>query len=65
MEHNGQVGDIVVLASDGLWDNLNNLQVVAIVNSFLKENAGHLGDKTNELAQKIAIEAEKYSKTEK
>jgi protein phosphatase PTC7 len=51
--------DILVLASDGLWDNLFNEKIIELIKPFVDAN-GDIPNPTM-VAETIAKEAEKYS----
>jgi len=58
--HKIEVGDLVILASDGLWDNLENEDILQIVNDTYKRSQSHCIT-PNQLARTIAEKAEKMS----
>lgn len=58
MSHDVNNNDIIVVGSDGLWDNLEIDQIVAILNKNI--NSTKLN--TNEAAKALAAEAEIKSK---
>lgn len=51
--------DIIIIGSDGLWDNLFDIKVVELIRPFLRE-VDDLAD-PELVAEVIATEAEKYS----
>lgn len=57
--HDVRNGDIIIMGSDGLWDNLFDVKVIELVRPFLRD-ADVLAD-PELVAQVIAEEAEKYS----
>uniref|UniRef100_A0A7S3CUS5 Protein phosphatase n=1 Tax=Strombidium rassoulzadegani TaxID=1082188 RepID=A0A7S3CUS5_9SPIT len=57
--HNVANGDILIVGSDGLWDNLHKSSVLDIVNPFLK--AGPKIENPTLVAELIAQEAERQS----
>ena len=57
--HNIQEGDVLVVGSDGLWDNLHRASIVELVKPFVRGDAV-IKDPAL-VAQMIADEAEKYS----
>ncbi len=52
-------GDIIVLGSDGLWDNLFDIKVVDLIRPFIRDH-DTISD-PELVAEVIATEAEKYS----
>jgi serine/threonine protein phosphatase PrpC len=52
-------GDILILGSDGLWDNLFDVKVIDLVRPFIRDT-DTLAD-PELVAEVIASEAEKYS----
>lgn len=52
-------GDIIVLGSDGLWDNLFDIKVIDLIRPFIRD-VDTLGDPAL-VAEVIANEAEKFS----
>ena len=65
MAHNVEHGDIVVVGSDGLWDNLHRKVIVDLISPFLKMAANTrevaIIKDPSLLAELIAKEAEGYS----
>lgn len=59
--HNVKNGDILVVGSDGLWDNLHRSKIVDIVKPYFIKNNGCIKDDANIIAEIIAKEAEKHS----
>ena len=59
--HNVKNGDILVVGSDGLWDNLHRNKIVDIVKPYFIRNKGSIKDDVDIIAEIIAKEAEKYS----
>lgn len=57
--HDVKQGDIIILGSDGLWDNLFDVKVIDLVRPFIRD-ADVLAD-PELVAEVIASEAEKYS----
>ena len=57
--HNVKHGDIIVVGSDGLWDNIHRQKIVQVVNNFVK--GGHEIKDAELVAEILAKEAEKYS----
>ena len=57
--HNVENGDILVVGSDGLWDNLHRRNIVELVKGFLKGQQ-EIKD-VGLVAELIAKEAEKHS----
>ena len=51
--------DIVVLGSDGLWDNLFDIKVIELIRPFIRDT-DLLAD-PELVAEVVASEAEKYS----
>lgn len=58
-EHRMNEGDIVIAATDGLWDNLETENIVDIVNSLYFKNQGDLTEK--KIAEALSNKAEKFS----
>ena len=58
--HDVQDRDIVIVASDGLWDNVYDETIISIINDKTKESKGEVID-SGELAYYVANIAEKYS----
>jgi protein phosphatase PTC7 len=58
--HNVENGDIIVLGTDGLWDNLHRRKIVNMVDSYL-ERCSDIVPHLAVLAEQIALEAEKHS----
>lgn len=58
--HDIQDKDIVIVASDGLWDNVYDDNLISIINEKTKDNNGNVLD-SDELACLIANVAEKNS----
>lgn len=57
--HQVQYGDIVVLASDGLWDNVEKEQVRNSVSQYVTLQTGRLSDLADslaKLARKVAMD---------
>jgi protein phosphatase PTC7 len=52
-------GDILVLGSDGLWDNLHRHQIVSTIQYFIRDS--QIIKDMGLVAEVIAKEAEKYS----
>jgi serine/threonine protein phosphatase PrpC len=52
-------GDILILGSDGLWDNLFDVKVIDLVRPFIRDT--DTLDDPELVAEVIASEAEKYS----
>ncbi len=59
--HNVQNGDIIVVGSDGLWDNLHRSKIVDIVKPYFLKNKGSIAEDANTIAEIISKEAEKHS----
>ena len=57
--HEVRDGDIIVLGSDGLWDNLFDIKVIDLIRPFIRD-VDTLGDPAL-VAEVIASEAEKFS----
>ena len=57
--HKFKENDIIILGTDGLWDNLFDEQIIRIVKPFLE--GGNVIRDINLLAEMIGITAEKYS----
>lgn len=57
--HELQDKDIVILASDGLFDNLFNVKIIDLVRPFIRDRDDILDPQL--VAEMIAKEAEKYS----
>ena len=57
--HNVKHGDIIIVGSDGLWDNIHRQKIVQVVNNFVK--GGHEIKDAELVAEILAKEAEKYS----
>ncbi|CDW72503.1 serine threonine family 2c [Stylonychia lemnae] len=57
--HEIQNGDIIILASDGLWDNMYDVKIVDIVRPFIRDQ-DELAD-PELVAELIATQAEKFS----
>jgi serine/threonine protein phosphatase PrpC len=51
--------DIIVIGSDGLWDNMFDMKIVDLIRPFLRDT-DDLAD-PELVAEVIATEAEKYS----
>lgn len=51
--------DIIILGSDGLWDNLYDMKVIELIRPFIRD----IDDITDPelVAEVVASEAEKYS----
>ena len=65
MAHEIEHGDIVILGTDGLWDNLHRKYVVKLVEPFVqkvgkRDHPGMLKDPEN-LSHLVAGEAEAFS----
>eukprot|EP00340_Litonotus_pictus_P003678 CAMPEP_0170516210 /NCGR_PEP_ID=MMETSP0209-20121228/2493_1 /TAXON_ID=665100 ORGANISM="Litonotus pictus, Strain P1" /NCGR_SAMPLE_ID=MMETSP0209 /ASSEMBLY_ACC=CAM_ASM_000301 /LENGTH=297 /DNA_ID=CAMNT_0010801013 /DNA_START=146 /DNA_END=1039 /DNA_ORIENTATION=- len=58
--HDVQDKDLVITASDGLWDNLFDEMILELVNTQTLKEEKKIKD-CNELAGRLAVEAEKYS----
>jgi len=58
--HNIQDGDIIVLGSDGLWDNLHRPQIIDLIKPYLQNNRS-IKNEVGDIAEKISKEAERYS----
>ena len=56
-----QDGDILVVGSDGLWDNLHRSKIVDIVKPYFIKNNGSIKENTDIIAEIISKEAEKHS----
>ena len=37
MSHKMMIGDIVILGSDGLWDNAHNTEIIEVVRGYIDE----------------------------
>ena len=64
LAHNIQHGDIIVLGSDGLWDNLHRSTIVDMIRPYVKwteENKFGLIEDVALVAEMLAKEAEKFS----
>lgn len=57
--HEVRHGDIIILGSDGLWDNLFDIKVIDLIRPFIRD-VDTLGDPAL-VAEVIASEAEKFS----
>jgi serine/threonine protein phosphatase PrpC len=57
--HDVRDRDIVVLGSDGLWDNLFDIKVIELIRPFIRDT-DLLAD-PELVAEVVASEAEKYS----
>lgn len=57
--HDVRHNDILILGSDGLWDNLYDVKVIDLVRPFIRD-ADEIAD-PELVAEMIATEAEKYS----
>lgn len=57
--HDVKDGDIIILGSDGLWDNLFDIKIIDLVRPFIRD-VDTLADPAL-VAEVIATEAEKYS----
>jgi serine/threonine protein phosphatase PrpC len=51
--------DIVVIGSDGLWDNLYDVKIIELIRPFLRDSDDILDPEL--VAEVVAVEAEKYS----
>jgi serine/threonine protein phosphatase PrpC len=58
-EHQTQHDDIVVIASDGLFDNMDENQIIDVIAPFTKDTANLVDP--NHIADLIAQAAYKYS----
>lgn len=58
--HNVQHNDIIVIGSDGLWDNMHRPKIVDMFQKYIKTH-DIIHDHVQHLAEAIALEAEKYS----
>lgn len=58
-EHEVMEKDILILASDGLWDNLFNVKIIDLVRPFIRDRDEILDPAL--VAEIIAKEAERYS----
>jgi len=58
--HDVQDKDLVIVASDGLWDNLYDETILKIINDDFKKEKGSISN-CNDLAMSLANLAEKYS----
>ena len=64
MAHKVKHGDIIILGSDGLWDNLHRPMIVEMVKPFVKwndENKYGMIEDVSLVAEMLAKEAERYS----
>ena len=64
MAHKVEHGDIIVLGSDGLWDNLHRSTIVDMVSPFVKfteENEHGMIEDVSLVAELLAKEAERFS----
>ena len=57
--HNVKEGDILVVGSDGLWDNMHRSKIVEVIKPFLR--GGKSITDSDAVAEVIAKEAEKFS----
>ncbi len=53
-------GDIVVVGTDGLWDNMHKKAIVEMIEPFLRGSNKYLQDPTH-VAEMLANQAEKLS----
>lgn len=64
LAHKVKHGDIIILGSDGLWDNLHRATIVDMVKPFVKwndENKHGMIEDVSMVAEMLAKEAERYS----
>ena len=64
MAHNVEQGDIIVLGSDGLWDNLHRATIVDMIRPYVnwtEANPYGMIDDISLVAEMLAKEAEKFS----
>ena len=64
LAHKVEHGDIIVLGSDGHWDNLHRMTIVDMIKPFVKwteENQYGLIDDVSLVAELLAKEAERFS----
>eukprot|EP01022_Parablepharisma_sp_SALTPOND_P028810 TRINITY_DN71794_c0_g1_i1.p2 TRINITY_DN71794_c0_g1~~TRINITY_DN71794_c0_g1_i1.p2 ORF type:complete len:235 (+),score=14.55 TRINITY_DN71794_c0_g1_i1:620-1324(+) len=59
LSHKVELGDIIVLATDGLWDNLNKTQIIDIVQNSMEDGNGIKN--LNKLAKELAQTAQKVA----
>ena len=59
MIHEFKENDIIVLATDGLWDNLYESQILGILNAFVSKS--NVIANPEEVAEMIALTAEQFS----
>ena len=57
--HDVQDNDIIIVGSDGLFDNLYDIKIIEMIRPFIRERDEILDP--NLVAEIIAKEAEKYS----
>jgi protein phosphatase PTC7 len=57
--HDVKHNDIVVIGSDGLWDNLFDVKVIELIRPFIRDTDVIADPEL--VAEVIALEAEKYS----
>ena len=64
MAHKVKHGDVIILGSDGLWDNLHRATIVEMIKPFVKstdENKHGMIEDVSLVAEMLAKEAERYS----
>jgi protein phosphatase PTC7 len=59
--HTVEDNDIIILGSDGLWDNLHRPKIRDLVAPFLKQGQPRIDKVVGKLAEQIALEAEQKS----
>ena len=57
--HDVQHNDILVIGSDGLWDNLFDVKIIELIRPFVRDSDVLLDPEL--VAEVVALEAEKYS----
>ena len=64
MAHKVKHGDIIVLGTDGLWDNLHRTTILDMIKNFVQwtdDNKYGMIDDISLVAETLAKEAESYS----
>jgi len=61
LNHTVEANDLVIVASDGLWDNIDDKEILKTLNDFSKKS-GSIKIDTEEFAKILSIKAETLSR---